>query len=630
MSSERLTAFIGAHELELASASYEINNESIVNQANLSISPDTTAQIGAVVDVKKDDESTNVFNGKIYTIDDTTTWDLEIYSNGHELINKWIEKVYTDISPEGIVADIVNNFTNNLTYIGTAVSGIVLDEYLAQGYAIDIIRHMVETLRWRLTINQNDGVDFDVEGAINNGRVFTNGTDINITSWTTTSDNVINKVRVEAGFLLPRAIEDFSATGTIFELEHKPESSVRVVVSGVEVSSDAYKVEPENNPARIVFDSSVTDPTIEYTWRKRIVIEDQDEDSIIKFNEERFRRIDAPYIITEPDALRFARSIIDEYSDEAVFAVGVLSELNFDVKVNERVTFVDPLRNNKTAQGVISKIKYNYDTGQTELYLNPRQFDLLNWQNGVQDRIKQLERRFSSSDQRTFVRSTTPQVLINIDMDTVTPTFYTANNSLIAGHITLGYARTDENMEVDCSPINERHGVWSGTTIDGDQFVKQGYRLYCGSFAGVDEYCSYTGSIANVQGLTFLIKDEVDNSGIITLTNTTSISIDATGDITTTGLTNETITESAVGGWRFININFDALTVNLLEVGRVGSSYYTGLMDEFCLFNKKLDSADRLQITQKRLDAGTVLYDTHCLLYWAFDNCLCGDFEEEL
>lgn len=627
MSAERITAFIGSHELDISSTSYTINNETIVNTANIQTAPDDFVTTGAVVDVKRDDESTTVFSGQVHNIEETTIWDVEVASNGYELINTWVEKVYQNISPEDVIADIVDNFTTKLTYTGTQTSGVVLDEYLAQGYAIDIIRHMLETLRWRLVIDQNDNVEASIEGSIDNGRVFTNGENINITSWQTTDDNVINQVRLEAGFLLPRKIQTYSQTGTIFELENKPESSVRVVVSGSEVSSDDYKVEPENNPPRIVFDSSVTDPTIEYTWRKRIIVEDQDEDSITQYGI-RFDRVDAPYIISEPDALRFARSIIQEYKDESVFATGVLSELNFDIQVNERVTFVDPLRN-KTVQGVINQIKYEYDTGQTVLNIGPRNFDFVNWQNGVQDRIKQIERRFSSSEQKVFVRSTSPKIQITVEWVDEGVKFFTPNNTLIADHITLGYARTDENMEVDCSPANEAHGTWQGTTIDGDQYVKEGYRLYCAEFNGA-EYVSTTETLSDVRSVCVYIKDEVNDRPLVQLASGVSIGLDTNGDIETTGLSNVEIEESTVAGWRFINVNFDAITIDDLMVGRVASSYYEGLMDEFCLFDKVLDADDRLQIVQKRLDRGTDLYDNHCVLYWSFDHPLAGDFEEEL
>jgi hypothetical protein len=624
MAGERIRAFLGADELELTGAKYTINNETVVNSASFSIAPEPDVKLGSVIDFKKDDGSTNVFSGRVHNISEPNVWEIETYSNGYELINNYVEKVYQNVSPESIVQDIVENFTENLTYGGTASSGIIIEEYIAQGYAIDIVRDMITALRWRLTINQNDVVDFATEGAINNGLTLTNGNGFNVLSWETSDGSVVNHVRVEAGFELPRTIEVKSGTGTTFALNHKPEGSVRVLVSATEVPPEDYEVKPES--LEIIFGSSVTDPTIEYTWRRRIVVEDEDEGSIAQHGE-RFQRVDAPYIITRPDARRFARQFIAEYAGESVVIVGAIPDLRYDIAVNERVSVIDALRS-KSFSGVIINIEYSYDTGETILKVGSRDFDFVNWQNGVQDRIKQLERRFTSSDTRTFVRSFTKRLQVELESPAYDYELWTANNSLIANHLTLGYARENENAEVDCSG-NEHHGEWLGTDIDGDQYLKEGYRLYCATLNGA-EYCAYVGTIADVESLSFFHKDLVADTGLITLTATASVSVDTEGDIVTTGLSGATVVTVALADdWFYTYIVFDAVSVDLLEVGRVGSSYADGLFDEFMLFDAALTSDERQWIVDKKLYSGQALY-AKLLLWWSMDNPVAGDFREQI
>ena len=166
-------------------------------------------------------------------------------------------------------------------------------------------------------------------------------------------------------------------------------------------------------------------------------------------------------------------------------------------------------------------------------------------------------------------------------------------------------------------------------SIDGGQYSKQGYRLYCADLDGT-QYCAHTGSITGVQSLLFFHKNITNNRGLITLTASASVSVNASGVITTTGLTGASVTTTDLSDdWKVTYIAFDSITVNTLEFGRVASSYAIGLYDEFMLFDSALTADERQWIVDKKLYSGQALYDK-VLLWWSFDNPVAGDFREKI
>jgi hypothetical protein len=625
---ERIRAFVGVEELNLTSASYTINNDGVVNEAVLEIEPSEHVILGSLVHVKKSDGSTNVFKGIVHGVEEPNVWVLSVLSNGFELVNNYVEKVYKSVSPESIVEDVVDNFTENLVYDSglSGTSGIVIDEYVAQNYAVNVIKDMMNLLRWRFNIDQNDNCYFNKEGVFDDGKIFVNGTNFDITKWEESDENVINHVRVEAGFELPRRIEELVGVDTVFALVNRPDSSVRVLEAGVEVSPDDYKVEPE--VPQIVFDVAVTDPVVEYTYRRRIIVEDENEDSINSPIGRRFQRVDAPYFVTRPDARRFAASVVSEFGFEEVSVEGVIPSLVFDLRLNELCRVVDGLRG-KSVDLVIQSITFDYDEGVTRLVFGRRLFDFVNWQNGVQERIKELERRFTSDAEKTFVRSTTNKLKVSVEDLSEPLVVWSPTNSFILGHVTLGRMREDENVEVDCSDEDGTNsGVWvsdESSGLDGDQYDLNGYRLSCASFDGNTNkrFVELSGTVSGVQSLVFFIKDYADDCGLINLTSTASINL-VDGDITNTGLSNAVIETEVVSGWLFVYIEFDSVNVDELLVGKVATSYFDGLMDEFMLFDKGLSSDEKSVLMLKTFYSDSVFY-SDCLLWYSFDNPLLGE-----
>jgi hypothetical protein len=250
------------------------------------------------------------------------------------------------------------------------------------------------------------------------------------------------------------------------------------------------------------------------------------------------------------------------------------------------------------------------------------------------------------------------------------------NDSLIANHITLGYARADENQEVDCGKNNAYHGVWAGSDIDGAQYEKEGKRLYCGKFNGTDNrvestafpnsaltggftLCAWVNPDATSAATNHRIMDKSNgtsgNNGFYLLYNASSqnvsltvnagtarassnnsvikdtwthVAVTVAADATVTIYVNSVAsgTEGTTGALSGI------VTTNPFAIGRRSNSndrYFKGLLDECMVFNKVLTTDEIQWIMDKKLYSGQSLYDDHCEAWWSFDNPKAGDRRSE-
>jgi len=630
MAVERIRAFRGATELSYSGLTLTKSNEIMVNRVAFSMEAEASTGIGTLINFTKENGSTSMFTAKLFNRKKEILWEMLGYSNGWELHNIRVEATWTSKSPEYIVADIVDNYTTNLTFASTAVSGITLENYEGKGqYAIDIINDMLDVLQWQMRVDESDNVYFEPGGYIDDGRVLTNGTNFQITNWETDGTQIVNHVKIIGGFISKLFEETASTTGTVFTLAHKPTGNVRIKVSGTLIEPDVtgtlYTVDAETKT--VTFATSRINPSFEYEINQPVVIEDQDEDSINAYGMEIFKEVPAPHMNTFTDARKYARSFLGLYSTELVYAEGEIPYLDFDIQVGEIVNVVDNVRG-ESEQLVINKIVYKADEGTTVLHMGPRSLDFVDWQREVETRIKKLERRINNEDEIAISRLFKHGLKISFTPIVKEWRYKSPVDSFILGHPTLGYLRPDLNYEADCSD-NGVYGTWNGTSIAGSQYSISGYRLSCGVFNGTDNYIQASASAGSAQSISFHINSTSNTQKIIRLSSTAYIEVSAGGDIHTTGLSGVTTYVDNVedqtigtGSWKTVQINFTAHTCSDLEIGRA-STYFAGSIDEVMLYDTALASADRVNIINKYAEETTLL--AKCLVWYSMDNPRLGD-----
>ncbi len=285
---EATRLFSGSTELSYSEAIVEKTSDYVVNNGNAVIEANSAVTSGSVIEFRKADGITVYFEGQVVNNDQPSVWSLTLYSKyGFELMSTQIQQVYAaGTSPEAIVEDVIDNNTNNLTFASTSTSGFSFTEnYVAKGYLIDIIKEMMDLLDWQLRIDDSGNTYFEPLGNVDNGFVFTDKSNIQITKWLDDDTQLVNRVRVTGALIDFQTQDSFSgdASETTFTLTQKPSGVVKATVDAVEITptspNEPYKVDQENK--QIIFSTGnepgigVDNVVVDYAFKGPVVVDQQ-------------------------------------------------------------------------------------------------------------------------------------------------------------------------------------------------------------------------------------------------------------------------------------------------------------------------------------------------------------------
>ena len=650
---EKFRLYSGATELNYSAATATETNDHVVNSASATIEASTNVIPGSIIDFKKVDGSTLVFSAKVDEINKGMMWDLKLLTDGYELMNIPVHQVYENVSPEYIVQDVIDNYTENLTYVPGTASGVTISKYIANAYAIDVIKDMIDILRWHTNMDANGNYTFGPKGDINNGIVLTNGSNFDLSMWKEDKTQMFNHVKIIGGFENHFHQQVETGSSATWTLDHKPSGTFKATVGGNEISPDDYTVDAENKT--VTFTSSKTDPTFDYAYDRPIIVENQDDNSINTYGEI-YKEIQAPWLDNSSDARRYSQNLLEIFSTPIIKAKGKYPELNFDISCGETVRVVDAPRN-RDEELVVVKLTRLGEEGKTEYELGDRDLAFFDWQREVQERIKKLERRFLNEEDIVFTKLTKSTASVSLSVDQKHEYNY-PRNTFILGNLTLNRLRSEVNghvlnFEADCSD-NSNDGTWYGSDIDGDQFLYEGWRLSCGQFNGSDNYISASDSatldlsgdfsiaiavkVSSLPGAETYILNKWDGTDgyAIRIASDNKVELiysDSSSDSTikaSTALTAEVwqhiiFVKSGTDLTVYVNGTSDntetgGATVgtnsNALEVGRYSTNYFTGFLDEVMIFDDNLSTDEVSDIYNKNVDDAM----TDCVCYLSMDN----------
>lgn len=604
----------------------------------MDVEPNSNIQIGSVITFKKSDGSTNVFKARVSNIKENYTWTLELKANGFELLGKLVEKVYDTTTPEAIVQDIFDNHTDTLSYASTETSGITIDKYIASGYAIDVVRDMINSLGWNLYIDESDNVYFEPEGYTDSGVTFTNGEDSSVSDWERDETQIVNKARLIGGFESYNTSETVTGTGTTFSLSFKPTGSFKAVVSGSTISPDEYTV--NNEDKTVIFDSSQTDPTFTYTYSRPVIVERQNDNSITEYKEH-FKKIPAPYINSFSDARIFLRKYISTYSVPLRRGKVTYGGIRFDIEVNNLIQVVDNVRDN-TGAFAVYKIVYDMKKGTTTYHFGTPEVFIRDSMTEIERRIKDLERRSTSEDKKTFVRTITDDLNISLSRK-VTISYNSPVDSFILGHWSRGRLRTNLNLEPDCGDFPSSGSnvmTWNNNSYSvvahpyNNSFS---YNVSVGNFTGSEYLSKSTFGSSGLNMVNFFIYPTVDNVAFLRLTSSNIISIIG-GQLSLSGadFTGASVyintTLKSVGSrniplneWSMVSIvTTSIISTGTVYIGTDLSTYYQGYIKNVGFFTGGYNSTLINDLYSGAFSNDHANY-SDCISYYAFDNPRLGD-----
>lgn len=451
----KIRMFKGTTEYYPVSINIELLTENAVDCAEVVIKACDLA-VGDEVVFYKEDGTTKIFAGVIVEKREEKLWKLKILGYGWELNNVWITQVYENKSPEWIVENIIENYTN-FTYASTSTSGVTLTKYVANDYAYKIIDELARLLDWQFYTDADKNAYFEPKGIINNGRVFEEGVNCKIVSWREDPSKLANKVRLKGGMVNYTTQQSFTGNGSQkeFVLNYKPTSNIRVLVNGVEKSGGVggkgeYEVDAEQR--KIIFataPASGASIQVTYGYEVPIVVESEAPNSIAKYGVV-FKEVEMPSIRTFEDARRFVLQYLDVYSEPAISVDFEIGGIDTTIQQGELITVVDNLRN-KNRRVVITKVRYAYPQGITSVEAGSIYYTVYDWQKEVQERIKELEKKVTSETIVMTQRGFKGNLKISLNA-VVTKKKRSINDSFILGH--------ENNAKLGTAKLGDRKGAW--------------------------------------------------------------------------------------------------------------------------------------------------------------------------
>lgn len=588
-------------------------------------------------EIKIQEQGVDIFAGRIdQPRKEIPLYEVVAYSYGERLLDEYVNEIYEDKTIEEIVTAILVG--TGLTLVITDPTGITIDKIVFKNKKkAEAIELLMNTIGYIFFTDVNKNAYMQPKGATPSGEALTVGNEvINQPFWEENPGNIYTTVIVEGDRQNFSNSESFMATAsqTIFTLSYIPVGNINVTINGtrqepqVDVSTSGdYTVVPENK--QIILNTGATaGQTVVISYDYSVPIKITAEAEVFdeygnKIEKETF--IKNKSIQTFQEARNFAREFLRIYSKPTKSTELKIFGYNNNLRSGKTVVVNDP-NESITGNYKIIETSWSYPENIMTIKIGTNDYLFFDWQKEVMQKIRELETESTNQDNIQIYQQF--QAGVNVFLEPGLKVYeINLENSFIANHVTLGRARETDGTEVDCAVYpgaSDRYGTWSGTKTGDSYYITGGHRLWCGNFNGTDNYVQTSESITGVTGLFIFLKDYANSRDVLSLATGIYISLDAPGNITTTGLTNVVKSEETLSnGWKKVYLKFDSITADLIKVGNV-STFYSGKIDEFMLFNSDLTTAEQSSITNNTFNEENTAYPK-CELWWAFDNNLAGD-----
>src|SRR6056297_63519 len=389
-----------------------INKEDSTNTdvLNLQIPFTTFISIGDIVNYY-DKDSTLIFHGIVQTIKTSGIKEVEVYDYGAELLQRTVNEIFNDQSPEEIIESIINDYTT-LTYVSTITSGITISTYVAnKKKAWDVVTELSEVLLANFRVDQNKNFQLELEGNTKSSKSITTGTLGNAIldgTWKEDKSKLVNSATVDGDDrqIFEREPELFSGDGSTTEfslseipLDIKVEHPVGTIKTGyVEGSSTGdYTIDRENK--KVIFDtapgSGADNIQVTYTVSIPISVRRKSKGSIDIYGQHD-KNYKKPYIKTRNDARDLALFIINRFSQplkSATFIITSNTEFyDFNSWLPNQVVDVTDNIFNISGSYIIREVERS-NLGELKVTVGDPSDDFISWSKEAQQRIKQLEEK---------------------------------------------------------------------------------------------------------------------------------------------------------------------------------------------------------------------------------------------
>ena len=394
---------------------FKLNKQDKTNtdELELTLKPDVTIEINDEVEMQLANTE-EFFLGLVQKIKEgngekvVTVWDY-----GAELLQRNVNKIYTNQSPEAIIQDVLTNYST-LTYSSTISSGVTIGTYVAnKKRAWDIVSEMAEVLLANFYVDESKNFKLELEGqniitseSIDSSESYLEG------RWESDATQIINDVIVDGDDrqIFEREPVTFNGDGSTTEftlsevpLSIKVEHPLNTILDGYTENNTSGDYQIIRESKKIIFDTAPASGTgnirVTYNVSLPISVNRRNAASITTYGQ-RDKVIKKSFIKTRSEARDYANFIINRYKDPIQTATYVLPASKIDsintYLPNSFITLDDNV-NNRNGSFIIRKVDWEYPTGRLKLTIGTPKEDIIFWQKEIQDKVKQIEEKDDNS-----------------------------------------------------------------------------------------------------------------------------------------------------------------------------------------------------------------------------------------
>jgi len=333
------------------------------------------------------------------------------YSYGDELIDRYVNEVLENMSPEAILQFVIHKYSS-LVCTSAAITGVTITKIkFKQQTVAEVIKTLTKLTGWVFYTTPYKEAIFQPPGYVISGVSYSvKNNAAEKPAWDYNQDNVINTVTVVGDKIVFSNInspDTFTATAsqTDFTLVHNP-------IGNISVTDNGTLVAPEVIGATVTGDYYIdvdkkllkfkTGRTVGHT-----IICKYDYQIDIKVyvtsasNNEKVREVILTNrsIKNHTDARAYGQNYLSFKDTPQTGTIFKKLDYNTALNTSSVINIVDeyesPALNKNFA---INEIKYSFSSNTVEYKIGVEDFSIFEWQNEIMDRLKSLENQSTSED----------------------------------------------------------------------------------------------------------------------------------------------------------------------------------------------------------------------------------------
>ena len=342
-----------------------------------------------------DENNIFIFGGYVKNISNGSMKALEVHDYGVQMIDRLINEVYRDMSPEAIIEDIINNKTD-LTFNSNVTTNTTILKIVFKDLKImDAIKQLTVLFGGNFRTDKNKNFYLETYSENLSNASLVEGRETNVSGWKINTDKQATKVIVKGAIVKTSTTEQITGTATEFTLTRKP-NDVRVTVGGTELAQTVdgqidgdYTVDIQKK--KVKFNSAQTDPIFEYSYDSQI--------KVTAGNGDIQKEIVKTYIESMQEARSVARAYLSTYSEGVLSATFQTTTLDLtEFKPNYGIMVTDNVRTpNVNEMFYISKVVRKFP-GTISVTVGEQEVNIFDWQKETQEKVKQLESKDDNAD----------------------------------------------------------------------------------------------------------------------------------------------------------------------------------------------------------------------------------------